>query len=724
MVWHWQGCGCFARKETRTRKKRIQNLKTTDPRSGGIKRMDTNRTNWSILSIEKQYRTENKTMANIRTGYFEAMAALPKQGNPLPRFRDQEHDLRVEADTNIPERYTRLMGMDCGRRVLPYMMQDHYDRTRRPTKLPAVIMENDKLRATFLPSLGGRLISLVNLSDDRELLFRNTSVQAANLSNRNAWFAGGIEWNLGQYGHAFSTCDDIFASIQRDERGEDFLRLYDYERCKGLWWHIDFHLPTGSRLLYAHTTVHNLYDTRTSMYYWTNIAVEMTDGTRVFASDDQAIYLDPYAVPSVKRYGYMKMPDINIYPGVDASYPARFPYSQEYFFTCDRDEMPWEAAVETDGNGFFEASTHPLSYRKMFCWGASAGGRHWQKFLAPGTDKEYVEIQGGLAPTQLHGMYLGNGETLCWTQVFGPVSGLPPTVSDKDYLLAKSAVTEYVESAMTMKRLLPLHRKFKAASSEPPRNLLHMGNGWGFLEAKLRGIELPPAFLFPEESISTDELPWKQFLDTGVLPDTGEASFIYPPVSNNAWREALLKAVETSTSSRNAAILKHYLGITLLEDEEAEAARARWLEAYAITPNPWTARNLAVLELRRGAVAPALDWYRKAMGASSSPDLTIAEEFIKTLVDHGGYGEALECFQSLPRHYLASSDFLAFDRARLAAELGDCDTIEKMVMDRELGNLREGDIQLNALWNRYCLLKYGEKLPLIEQLDFNQFDPD
>ncbi len=661
-------------------------------------------------------------MANIRTGCFEAMAALPKRGTPLPRFRDPEHDLQVEADADVPERYTRLMGMDCGSRVLPYTMLDRYDRNRRPTKLPTIIMENDKLRATFLPSLGGRLISLVDLSDGRETLFRNTSIQAANLANRNAWFAGGIEWNLGQYGHAFSTCSDIFASVQRDADGGDFLRLYDYERCKGLWWHIDFHLPEGSRLLYAHTTVHNLYDARTSMYYWTNIAVEMTAGTRVFASSDDALYLDPYAAPPVRRYGYMRMPDIGLYPGIDASYPANFPYSQEYFLTCDKDDLPWEAAVEKNGKGFFEASTHPLSYRKMFCWGTNAGGRHWQKFLAPEMNKEYVEIQGGLAPTQLHGMYLDGKATLRWTQAFGPVAGVPAEALDADYATAKAAVAEQVGSVITKERLLPLHRRFMAAAKIPPKDILHMGSGWGFLEARLRGTELPPALLFPEKSISEDELPWRRFLDTGTLPYAGEATFTYPPVGNEIWREALRRAVGTSANPRDAAVLKHYLGIILLEEGKTEEAWTCWQEAYACLPNVRTARNLAVLELRRAETDRALSWYRKALEPSSTTDLPVAEEFFKTLIGHGNYAQALEFFQTLPRNLVDSSDYLALDRARLAAELGDPDTIEEMIIDRELGNIREGDIQLNPLWDRYCLLRYGKKLPLIERLDFNQFD--
>ncbi|WP_344841667.1 DUF5107 domain-containing protein [Nonomuraea dietziae] len=51
-----------------------------------------------------------------------------------------------------------------------------------------------------MPGLGGRLWSLVELSTGRELLHRNPVIQPANLALRDAWFAGGVEWNLGTTG--------------------------------------------------------------------------------------------------------------------------------------------------------------------------------------------------------------------------------------------------------------------------------------------------------------------------------------------------------------------------------------------------------------------------------------------------------------------------------------------------------------------------------------------
>ena len=96
--------------------------------------------------------------------------------------------------------------------VLPYLVQDGYGRDRRPAEHKVAVLENDVLRATFLLDLGGRLWSLVHKPTGRELLYRNPVFQPANLALRNAWFAGGVEWNIGTIGH---TPDDLRAAARR-----------------------------------------------------------------------------------------------------------------------------------------------------------------------------------------------------------------------------------------------------------------------------------------------------------------------------------------------------------------------------------------------------------------------------------------------------------------------------------------------------------------------------
>ncbi len=650
-------------------------------------------------------------MSTIKKSVFVAKAALPKGENVLPRFRDLKHDSNVCVREGVDEKYTKLMGLDCGRRVLPYPQLDKYDRKREKTDIPSIVFENDKLRATFLPTLGARLISLFDKVKNKELLYCNTGIQVANLGITDAWFAGGIEWNIGQYGHAFNSSSKVFATIQKDSNGEDFLRFYDYERCKGLWWHMDFHLPNDSSLLYVHVEVHNLYKEKTSMYYWTNSAVELSDFTRVFSADENAIYLDPFAPEGSRRYGQMKLPNIEIHPGVDASYPKQFPYSNEYFFTCENSKMPFECAIEKDGCGFFEASTPFLSYRKMFCWGEHQGGKHWQRILAPELgDREYVEIQSGLVASQLHGMFIEGESSFSWTQAFGAIEVDSKKAHNSDFHLSNEYVKTKIYTIINAEKLEELDNQFARDSKISPEKYLQKATGWGYLEKMLRGLTLPAAFEFNRSDVTNNELPWLNLLEKDVLPIQNDESLPYYVVVNEKWINKLEESIKKSTDKKQIATLKHYLGIALLENEKEVEAMQCWYDVMNSYPNVWTARNLAVFEERRGSLNFAKKWYDKALKLPGFyTDIAIVEEYFKFLVDHEFYIEAKEYFDSLSKTYIEKSDVIALSRAILASHFNDDVTIKKLIIDRELAHIREGEAPINELWYKYNAIIYARE---------------
>jgi tetratricopeptide (TPR) repeat protein len=653
-------------------------------------------------------------MTSIKSGTFKANVALPIGANPLPSFRDPKHDALVRVKPQVSSEYTALMGLDCGKRSLPYQIQDRYDRNREEQEIPAIIMENDYLKATFLPTLGGRLISLIDKENDRELLYCNTSLQACNLSNLDAWFAGGIEWNIGQYGHAFTTCSDVFASIQKDEEGVQFLRLSEYERCKDLWWHIDFHLGETSRLLHAHVHIHNLSGERKSLYYWTNTALPVTDKTRVLASSNEALYLDPYAKNNTRLFGHMKMPRMEIYEDIDASYPNQFKASNEYFFLCKKSPMPWECAIEGDGRGFFEVSTHPLSYRKMFCWGSHAGGKRWQRYLSPDSEDEYIEVQSGLAPSQLHGSYLEAQSSICWTQAFGSLEISPQEAHSPKYEVAMKAAEDTIHLIIDEQRLRAMHQTCLKASERSPELMIHQGSGWAFLAQKAQNLSLPVAFHFGRDSIKDQELPYLGLLTEGKLPvmDPNSRPLSAPPCSDT-WKAIFMAALRNPCLTiHESATLNHYLGIIHLEQEEVAYAQTCWLKAMENLPNAWTARNLAQLEMRRGEVEEALRWYSIASNLSGfKTDPAIAEEYCALLVAEQKTVEAQKLFQDIPSTWMDSSEALRITRAKLAVQEKDAPLIKSLVFDREIGHIREGDTPLNSLWFSYQSILYSEAHP-------------
>ena len=90
---------------------------------------------------------------------------------------------------------------------LPYTMQDDYDLAeKQQMEFDCAVLENDFLRAEFIPELGGRLWRLYDKVRKRDLLTNNAEFLPKNLAIRNAWFAGGVEFNCGRRGHDANTC--------------------------------------------------------------------------------------------------------------------------------------------------------------------------------------------------------------------------------------------------------------------------------------------------------------------------------------------------------------------------------------------------------------------------------------------------------------------------------------------------------------------------------------
>lgn len=632
--------------------------------------------------------------------------------NPLPIFRDKATDRPVALRDSIPAEKRPYFGWQAGARLLPYRLQDQYDRQRADLALRVIVLENEFLKATFWTELGGRLMSLIYKPLNRELLYNNPVFQPANLAIRNAWFAGGIEWNVGHYGHSFLTCTPIFAAAIQGQHGEPGLRLYDFERCKGLLWHTDFYLPPHSEFLIAYTRVVNPQDEDTSMYWWTNMAVPELPGLRVLAPADEAIYLDL----EIDGFGYATLPDLPSLPGKDPTYSLNWPRANEFFFQCDHADLPWEAALDAHGAGLVELSSPRLKYRKLFCWGTGPGGQHWQEFLAePGLS--YLEIQAGLAPTQLHHLPFAAGEEWDWTELFGFHQADPAQVHNPDYRSAWRAVDATLKQRITPTALAEIETGCRGRAARPACEILQNGSGWGALElarrAQDRTLErIPPAFVFPPATLGPQQVRWLPLLEGKALASVGVDPRVDPgrthgcaPTGNEpgewlvqkAWRELLARSLQ-SPHNRTAQALLHY-GVMLAEAFDDSAAEAAWRESLQKDPSPWACRNLAALAHANHDLPAALDYYVQAWQATldaNAPKEPLAREYLALLVESGAYPAAQTFYAALPPR-IAASDRIQVLRAMFALQLNDLDTVEQ-VLQQDFPTVREGQVDLTDLW--------------------------
>ncbi len=573
-----------------------------------------------------------------------------------PTFRQKSLDLPAIHDGSLTAEDLHLYGKDCGERILPYTMQESYSRANDELCVKSVVMENDFLRATFLPSYGARLVSLYSKTEQRELLFVNSVMRPGNIANRNAWISGGIEWNLGHRGHCAFTCDDMFCYKITAPDGEEFLRFYEYEATLGEVCQLDFHLPSDAKQLGMLMRAYNTRKEDAHLYWWTNTAVPITKHTRIFSATDDILYQIP------NGFGRCKMPHQPNMPGVDVSYPGDILRSVEYFFQNDKTCYPWEVSLEEDGKGFFERSTQPLFARKMFCWGNTSGGKHWCDYLSKENEGDYVEIQAGMAPTQNHGNVLPAESDVSFTQMFGSFIPVKNTYHDKDWNFARKGVEEAVDNLLSAEHVETCHKEYLEKSIISSGELIHTGSIYGTLEnalAKKQNRNGLPAHL--DFTTSRDEESAKAFeslLNGEALPDTN-----YPGLYLT---DALWHKYFEAAKGQSKRTDYHY-AISLIENLQEEKGIAI-LEKLADNNDAFALYALGAYYNREKQTKQALDYFEKSFNAAPSPkDKVYANAFLPALCNDKQYDKVMEIYKTLNAESFGEFARLAVCKAALEA---------------------------------------------------------
>jgi len=625
--------------------------------------------------------------------------------NPLPIFRNQNRDRSVKFLNEFSEEQTNLVGYETGEIYLPHRWQDRYTRELSERDIDTVVLENENLRATFLPGLGGRLYSLFSKENQQELLFTNPILQFANLSILNAWFSGGIEWNMGQYGHTFGTCSPVHIAKLIDENGDEFIRIYDYERTRNFYWALDCHLPTGAKNLRVHVRIINDRPGMTPMYWWTNIAVRETPKSRVFGSTDEVIFVDQ----GFAGYGTGKLPYLPTVPETDLSFPQNFPFANEYFFQNPQSmEFPWETILYEDGQVFYERSTSTLRYKKMFCWGNHVGGRGWQEFLSDSSSPQfspYLELQAGLAPTQLHGYQMMGNSEITFTQFFGSFEKIEnQQLLKAEWATAQRHIAEQVEEVSPQDLLASEHLRFGKLATQKPVEILFEGSSWGLLEQKRRessGEKIPTGLLFKP---SDNELigDWIELLNTGTYP---ERDVTRTPTSWMVQKE-WIPLLEKSTQNWLSAL---HIGNYHYEIGDSEKAIESWRKSLQLNPSPWALRNLAIAERDGENLSSALVLYGEAIGTFGAKlHDAFYEEYLQLLVKAENYEELWRIYtELLPTR--VPSERIDLAAAKAALQLGHFEFLAK-IFTRTFAQIREGETTLVAIWFEHQAILEAQRL--------------
>ncbi len=657
----------------------------------------------------------------IRVEKLRISAASLGEKNPLPDIKNNTYiHAPIKVTDNIKAGELPDIGKGMIPTMLPYLTEDGYNREKRESKFDIVVLENEFLRAEFLPALGGRLRRLYDKEAKRELLYVNPVFQPCNLALRNAWFSGGVEFNVGIKGHNPLTCSPVFAERRALADGNEYVSFYEYERIRGVVWSVNAYLPEGARALTLRCCIENKSAKETPMYWWSNIAVEESRGVRVIVPAHKT-YVNYFGNDSY----VLDKADMPNCLDTDVSYPENLPRSLDFFYDIPKERNKWIAALDREGYGLLHFSDRRLLGRKLFVWGNSHGGRHWAEYLSE-KDSCYIEIQAGLAHTQLEHFKMDADSRIEWVEHYAPLS-----CESKDIHGEWDMAVDTVENKIS-EIAAPEMPHLCAASALKEREMLFRGSGWGALEEKVRGEKISD-FFYDWQSNDTETHDFEALLAEGKLERREPLCAPCGYVTGEFWRKKLWSASEKYGDWYSYL----QLGTTLYElfckgDADAEISCVEaWECSIEAENNPWALRNLgAYFAAEKRDYRKAVEYSlaalmlkpdERSLAVDCAQILFAAErcresgESVISLPDENGYRTWLDAYKKLDTSVAAVGRIRLMSAAAML-KLGMIEEAEQIINESfQMPDIKEGEVSVSALWFELQAAKHGVALDVAKE---------
>ncbi len=118
----------------------------------------------------------------------------------------------------------------------PYLRQEHISKTSVPRDYRTLVLENEYLRVTCIPELGGRIHSVLVKAIGQDMFHRNDVIKPALIAMRGAWISGGIEWNAGPHSHTVTAVSPVDALLRDNGDGSATLVVGNTDKIFRMRW--------------------------------------------------------------------------------------------------------------------------------------------------------------------------------------------------------------------------------------------------------------------------------------------------------------------------------------------------------------------------------------------------------------------------------------------------------------------------------------------------------
>jgi predicted Zn-dependent protease len=270
-------------------------------------------------------------------------------------------------------------------RIYPYFRFDGYSHTAKDQSWKVVTLENDYLKVTVFPEIGGKVWGAFEKSTGEDFIYNNEVVKFRNIAMRGPWTSGGIEFNFGIIGHTPATATPVDYVLIENEDGSVSCIVGAMDLPSRTQWRVKINLPhdkayfTTQGLWYNPTPIHNSY------YNWMTAAARASDDLEFFYPGEHALQ----------------------HSGESKSWPFNPSGTNEAWYKNNATGGHRSHHMAGSFNNFFGGYFHEKNIgfghwapydempgKKLWLWALSRAGGIWEDLLTD-HNGQYIEFQAG-----------------------------------------------------------------------------------------------------------------------------------------------------------------------------------------------------------------------------------------------------------------------------------------------------------------------------------------
>ena len=316
------------------------------------------------------------------------------------------------VDINPQFRWTNKAHYSPNPSIYPYAMKDNLTQTIEDINYEAMVIENDYLKVTVIPEVGGHVHSVLDKTTGENMLYENNVIKPSLIGIAGAWASGGIEFNTGPNGHTVTAMSPVEASFVDYPDGSKAIAIGNVEQVFHTQWVAIVRLRPDRAYLEETIRIYNPTHHKHMYYFWNCVA---------FPDNDAIQYIYPISVFQ-DHWGR----NFTSYPidrnGTDRSW-LKNAYDPSGFFAYKCNQDFFGAYDHENNRGVISFMNHyELEGKKTWTWGRSQWGNRAAASLTD-DGSHYLEIQTGPFPTQSEYGALEPHQTIEWKEWWYPVHG-------------------------------------------------------------------------------------------------------------------------------------------------------------------------------------------------------------------------------------------------------------------------------------------------------------